>query len=88
MLRRLARPEQVLYGGPVKGESAMRYKDEVGSRVLHTYQVYNQGPWRVNNLEVHIEWPYQVANNKPLGKWLLYMEDKPYIEGELSDVLE
>jgi len=79
-LKGLARPEQVLYGGQVKGESAMVYKDEVGSRVLHTYQVYNQGPWRVSNLEVHIEWPYQVANNKPLGKWLLYMEEEPYIE--------
>ncbi|XP_054286091.1 integrin alpha-PS1-like isoform X2 [Macrosteles quadrilineatus] len=79
-LKGLARPEQVLYGGQVKGESAMVYKDEVGSRVLHTYQVYNQGPWRVSNLEIHIEWPYQVANNKPLGKWLLYMEEEPYIE--------
>jgi len=79
-LKGLARPEQVLYGGQVKGESAMVYKDEIGSRVLHTYQVYNQGPWRVSNLEIHIEWPFQVQNTKPLGKWLLYMEEKPYIE--------
>ncbi|XP_046678845.1 integrin alpha-PS1 isoform X2 [Homalodisca vitripennis] len=79
-LKGVAKPEQVLYGGPVRGESAMVYKDEIGSRVQHTYQVYNQGPWRVSNLEIHIEWPFQVANTKPLGKWLLYMEEKPYIE--------
>lgn len=79
-LRGLARPEQVFYGGQIKGESAMVYKDEIGSRILHTYQVFNQGPWRVSNLEIHVEWPFQVANNKPLGKWLLYMEEKPYIE--------
>ncbi|XP_075237654.1 multiple edematous wings [Lycorma delicatula] len=79
-LRGLARPEQVFYGGEVKGESAMQYRDEIGSRILHTYQVFNQGPWRVSNLEVHIDWPFQVANNKPQGKWLLYMEEKPYVE--------
>lgn len=81
---RLARPEQVFYGGQIKGESAMVYKDEIGSRILHTYQVFNQGPWRVSNLEIHVEWPFQVANNKPLGKWLLYMEEKPYIEGSVN----
>lgn len=68
----------------MKGESAMQYKDDIGSRVLHTYQIYNRGPWRVSNLEIHIDWPFQVANNKPLGKWLLYMEEKPYIEGECA----
>lgn len=78
---RLARPELVLYGGLVKGESAMKYKDEIGSRVLHTYQVYNEGPWKVSNLEILVDWPFQVANDKPIGKWLLYMEEKPYIEG-------
>lgn len=34
-----ARPEQVFYGGEVKGESAMTYFDDVGTRVIHTYQV-------------------------------------------------
>ncbi|KAL1137846.1 hypothetical protein AAG570_009542 [Ranatra chinensis] len=79
-LKGLARPEQVFYGGEVKGESAMVYKDDIGSRILHTYQIVNQGPWRVGPLELHIEWPFQVANNKPLGKWLLYMDDRPYVE--------
>jgi len=74
----------VFYGGVVRGESSIRYRDEVGTRVLHTYQVFNNGPWKVNQLEVHIDWPYQVANNKPQGKWLLYMDEKPVVEGLLT----
>lgn len=34
-----ARPEQVFYGGEIKGESAMTYFDDIGTRVMHTYQV-------------------------------------------------
>ncbi|XP_065345499.1 integrin alpha-PS1 isoform X2 [Cloeon dipterum] len=79
-IKGLARPEQVFYGGAVKGESAIRFRDEVGTRVLHTYQVFNSGPWKVNQLEVHIDWPYQVANTKPQGKWLLYLDEKPTVE--------
>jgi integrin alpha 7 len=26
-------------------------------------------------------WPHQVANDKPQGKWLLYMDEPPIIEG-------
>lgn len=73
--------EQSFYGGEVKGESAMQYLDDLGPVVEHTYQIYNEGPWRAPYLEVMILWPYQVANDKPLGKWLLYLEDKPVVEG-------
>ncbi|XP_069676356.1 integrin alpha-PS1 isoform X2 [Periplaneta americana] len=75
-------PEQVYYGGAVRGESAMAYLDDIGDRVIHTYLIYNQGPWKVGSLEVHIEWPFQVANNKPQGKWLLYLEERPTVEGQ------
>jgi hypothetical protein len=44
-------------------------------------QVYNYGPWRVPFIEVFIDWPVQVGNDKPLGKWLLYLEDNPIVEG-------
>lgn len=74
-------PEQSFYGGEIKGESAMTYLEDVGPLVRHTYQIYNDGPWRVPYLEVQILWPHQVANDKPQGKWLLYLEDKPMIEG-------
>jgi hypothetical protein len=52
----------------------------VGSRVLHTYQVFNSGPWKASNIEVHIDWPYQVANHYATKKWLLYLDEKPYVE--------
>ncbi|XP_023726795.1 integrin alpha-PS1 isoform X2 [Cryptotermes secundus] len=75
-------PDHVYYGGVVRGESAMGYLDDIGERVMHTYHIFNQGPWKVGSLEVHIEWPFQVANNKPQGKWLLYLEDRPTVEGQ------
>lgn len=36
---RWAKPHQKFYGGPVKGESAMEYFDDVGQIVDHTYMV-------------------------------------------------
>jgi len=79
---RFARPEQVFYGDQVKDILSIKYLDEVGSRVLHTYQVFNSGPWKASNIEVHIDWPYQVANHYATKKWLLYLDEKPYVEGE------
>lgn len=74
-------PEQSFYGGVVKGESAMEFLDDVGQPVEHTFQIYNAGPWRVPYLDVKISWPYQVANDKEQGKWLLYLEEAPIIDG-------
>ncbi|KAK6618328.1 hypothetical protein RUM44_002780 [Polyplax serrata] len=79
-LKGSARPEQVFYGGVVRGESAMIFKDDIGSKVVHIFQAYNAGPGRLRNLEIHIKWPFQVANNKPQGKWLLYLEDTPIVD--------
>ncbi|XP_044728247.1 integrin alpha-PS1 isoform X2 [Chrysoperla carnea] len=70
----------IIYGGEIKGESAMKYGDDVGSNVTHLYQVVNNGPWKVAQLTVEVFWPYQVANNKPQGKWLLYLEKPPIVE--------
>ncbi|XP_070506868.1 integrin alpha-PS1 isoform X2 [Chironomus tepperi] len=76
-----ARPSQVFYGGEIKGESAMKHFEDIGTSVIHTFQIYNSGPWKAPHVEVYIDWPYQVGNDKPLGKWLLYLEDNPIIEG-------
>ena len=38
-IRGWPRPEQSFYGGEIKGESAMEYLDDIGSSVVHTYQV-------------------------------------------------
>ncbi|XP_078051152.1 multiple edematous wings [Augochlora pura] len=70
----------VYYGGPVVGESAIKHLNEVGPKVSHIYQVFNEGPWRVSTLEVRISWPYEVANDKAHGKWLLYLEEMPSVQ--------
>ena len=76
---RLGRPEQVFFGGQVA--TKIKYRDEIGQALLHSYEVYNAGPWRVPYLSVVISWPYQVENGKPVGKWLLYMDETPKVDG-------
>lgn len=60
----------------------MEHYEDIGKRVLHSYYITNEGPWHVENLTVIIHWPWQVANDKPQGKWLLYLEEMPIIEGK------
>lgn len=66
-------PDQVFYGGDIKGESSMVYEEDIGSVVVHTYVVTNRGPWRARRLEVVIDWPYEIENQREHGKWLLYL---------------
>uniref|UniRef100_A0A182K7Y5 Uncharacterized protein n=1 Tax=Anopheles christyi TaxID=43041 RepID=A0A182K7Y5_9DIPT len=78
-----ALPEQVFYGGggaQVMGESAIHSLDEIGMPVQHKYQIYNDGPWRAPYVRLEIDWPLQVANNKPQGKWLLYLDALPMLD--------
>ena len=82
-LPRDATPEQVFYGGEVIGESAIKYLHEIGEDITHKYVVENRGPWRVDELQVEVLWPYQVENGKDKGKWLLYMTEHPTVDGEL-----
>ncbi|XP_046412841.1 integrin alpha-PS1 isoform X1 [Neodiprion fabricii] len=72
--------QRTYYGGLVIGESAIKHLHEVGPKVSHVYEVFNEGPWKVNIVEVHISWPYEVANDKPHGKWLLYLEELPTVQ--------
>lgn len=76
-----AKIQWAFYGGPVIGESAIKHLNEVGPKVSHIYEVFNEGPWRVSSLEVRILWPYEVANDKAHGKWLLYLEELPTVQG-------
>ncbi|XP_058442680.1 integrin alpha-PS1 isoform X2 [Malaya genurostris] len=75
-----AHPEQTFYGGDVKGESAMETVDDIGTAVQHIYLIYNDGPWRAPKVQVTVQWPHQVANDKPQGKWLLYLSDTPSVD--------
>ncbi|XP_022240619.1 integrin alpha-PS1-like [Limulus polyphemus] len=79
-LRGIAQPEQVLYGGEIKGETAMKSEDDIGSPVFHTYEVINDGPFRAKRIEVVISWPFEIENNKTHGKWVLYLMDIPKVE--------
>ncbi|XP_029660210.1 integrin alpha-PS1 isoform X1 [Formica exsecta] len=75
-----AKTQWAFYGGPVVGESAIKYLNEIGPKVSHIYEVFNEGPWKVSTVEVRISWPYEVANDKAHGKWLLYMEEMPTVQ--------
>lgn len=79
---RSAKIEWAFYGGPVIGESAIKHLNEIGPKVSHIYEVFNEGPWRVSTLEVRISWPYEVANDKAHGKWLLYLEELPTVQSK------
>ena len=59
-IRGSIRPEALFYGGQVVGERAIRDVAEIGSKVIHTFHVVNDGPWPADSVNVHIDWPYQV----------------------------
>ncbi|CAG09957.1 unnamed protein product, partial [Tetraodon nigroviridis] len=63
-----ARPNLVSFGGLVRGESAMKTEEEVGSLVRFTFRINNlwKSPAKAS---LHIHWP---KTNKD-GKWLLYL---------------
>ncbi|KAI1899993.1 hypothetical protein AGOR_G00067640 [Albula goreensis] len=65
-----ANPHQLFFSGTVKGESAMKTVEEVGSAVEYTFQVNNPGKplQSFGSAFLNIMWPHELAN----GKWLLY----------------
>ncbi|KAK2839791.1 hypothetical protein Q5P01_013531 [Channa striata] len=66
-----ASPNQVSFGGVVKGESAMKTEEEIGSLINYTFRINNL--WKTLKSSVkaslNIQWP---KFNKD-GKWLLYL---------------
>ncbi|KAL6464686.1 hypothetical protein MHYP_G00270030 [Metynnis hypsauchen] len=66
----LAHPHQLFFSGTVRGESAMKTLDDVGSEVEYEFMVTNTGQsvQTVGSAFLNIMWPYELAN----GKWLLY----------------
>ncbi|XP_073329932.1 integrin alpha-6 isoform X1 [Pagrus major] len=66
-----ASPNQVSFGGVVKGESAMKTEEEIGSLINYTFRINNV--WKTLKSPVkaslHIQWPKFNIN----GKWLLYL---------------
>lgn len=80
-MRSLVQPDQIWYGGMVRSESSMRIMSDIGSKLTHTFQVTNDGPWHVDELDVIIEWPFRLAPTEqtPNGKWLLYLAEPPEV---------
>ncbi|KAG5899741.1 hypothetical protein JTB14_006079 [Gonioctena quinquepunctata] len=75
----------LFYGGKITGESGVNYLEDIGARVIHKYQIDNNGHWDMTNVKVNIEWPLQVSPgrgeiSRP-GKWLLYLESDPLVHG-------
>ncbi|XP_059198646.1 integrin alpha-6 [Centropristis striata] len=63
-----ASPNQVSFGGVVKGESAMKTEEEIGSLITYTFRIHNE--WKSSvKASLQIHWPKW---NKD-GKWLLYL---------------
>ncbi|XP_077392830.1 integrin alpha-6 isoform X1 [Festucalex cinctus] len=63
-----ANPPRVSFGGAVRGESAMKSEDEIGSLVNYTFRINNLWDASIKS-SLHIQWPK--SNNN--GKWLLYL---------------
>ncbi|XP_053482991.1 integrin alpha-6 [Ictalurus furcatus] len=67
----VAKPSQVYFGGNVRGESAMKTEEEVGSLIEYEFRVMNLGkPLKsYGSASINIQWPKESA----MGKWLLYL---------------
>ncbi|KYB25676.1 integrin alpha-PS1 isoform X2 [Tribolium castaneum] len=76
-----SKPVNVLFSGEPKGQSAMRFFEDIGPRITHGYSIINEGKWHIRNMQVEILWPFQVkTDRKEGGKWLLYLEKEPLID--------
>ncbi|GFV15579.1 integrin alpha-PS1 [Trichonephila clavipes] len=80
-LRGVSNPEQVVYGEHIVDQEDMKTGEDVGSLIMHTYELINYGPWKAKQVEVHIKWPYQTETFTKNGKWLLYMMEAPKVQG-------
>ncbi|XP_062313832.1 integrin alpha-6 isoform X1 [Osmerus eperlanus] len=67
----VAKPSQVYFGGKVKGESAIKTEEEIGSLIDYEFRIINLGkPLRsFGTASLNIQWPKENVD----GKWLLYL---------------
>ena len=81
-MRSLLQPDQIWYGGLIRSESTMRIMSDIGSKLTHTFQVTNDGPWHVEDFNILIEWPHRLAKTtpeQPQGQRLLYLTEAPEV---------
>uniref|UniRef100_A0A674CZJ1 Integrin subunit alpha 6 n=1 Tax=Salmo trutta TaxID=8032 RepID=A0A674CZJ1_SALTR len=71
MLLSVAGPSQVYFGGDVKGESAIKTEEEIGSLIDYEFRIINLGkPLKsFGTATLNVQWPKENVD----GKWLLYL---------------
>lgn len=88
----VAKPEQTTYGNEETGaydDIDVQYIDQVGSPILHTYDIYNNGPLTAEWVDVFISWPYRLATGRDeVDDWLMYLTRTPFVQGDGSCFVE
>jgi len=78
-------PGTVYFSGEIQGENMIKTEDQIGSEVIHTYEIKNLGRAPVKkSSRVEISWPFEVGNpssSNVRGKHLLYLMEEPMIDG-------
>ena len=103
-IRSSVEPKHIWFGGGSNdGGGASKTNDrhtvprvmsDIGHKITHTFQVTNDGPWHVENMDVLIDWPYKLNlradediedetagqnKRKRVEDWLLYLTEPPEI---------
>lgn len=86
-LRGWVNPEQSFYSGSSKLQDPPMDLDHVGSPLIHTYSIYNEGPSSAPKVLLSIYLPYILESGQGFelesaakDQYLQYLEDKPIIE--------
>lgn len=86
-LRGWVNPEQSFYSGVAKLQDTPMEMDDVGSPLVHTYWIFNEGPSVAPKVKLDIHLPLMLGSGLELGgagagpmKHLQYLEDRPSIE--------
>ncbi|XP_030567984.1 integrin alpha-PS1 [Drosophila novamexicana] len=82
-------PEQSFYSGAAKLQDSPMELDDVGSPLMHTYSIFNEGPSAAPKVQLVISLPLMLESGQGQGEgleqgakdqYLQYLEDKPTIE--------
>ncbi|XP_034489555.1 integrin alpha-PS1 isoform X2 [Drosophila innubila] len=86
-LRGWVNPEQSFYSGSSKLQDSPMELDHVGSPLVHTYSIYNEGPSSAPKVLLVIYLPLMLESGQGLelasaakDQYLQYLEEKPFIE--------
>ena len=92
-LRGWVNPEQSFYSGASKLQDSPMDLNDVGSPLVHTYSIFNEGPSAAPKVQLIIYLPLMLENGRGQdleeGKvqYLQYLEEKPSIETGLGECI-